>query len=477
MSISSEAIKNCFLRNVRKQLTGNSLKTVKQLSKSLKSFKSELFVAYLGKDWYEFAVLFLSAIEAKCPFVIIPPDERILPYVGKQCRNLLIVKSISWKKANTTVQVQKGVYVLPIQTLIQGQFPQWPFQIRTKIPEKVSCILYTSGTTNDPVGVMVDADSFVINAQDLSRNLSFQKCDIVAVCAPCFTSYGISLGLILPLTIGKPILTFDFEHPRLMLEQLCKVKNVVLVANPIVYKAMLHYPLLLKKISSRILFGFSSGDILSIVLKRKFSHYYGITLLDSYGTTETNGIAICNSTSNMIMNPLHSLELKLMGKDSKEVCMNGEGQLWVKGMKNMKGYFGNDNLTRKRMVDGWINTGDWAKIQDDGSIILMGREATMVRVNGMRVHAEMVENAIENIRGVREAIVFGVKDSLHGNILRANIVLEKNIMLSNSEIKRSLCCMLPRYMIPRKISFVSSITSNNGKKLRKQNNLSTNGGI
>lgn len=329
-----------------------------------------------------------------------------------------------------------------------------------RLPADLACVLYTSGTNGAPTGVMTTERSYVINARDMARMLPLVAGDTALVCSPLHTSYGLSLGVMMPLALGMTIHATDYHHPRVLLRQIAALERCVLVASPAVYRGLLQCPEFLAPASLKLCC--SSGDALPLAVARRYAEL-GVQVYDCYGSTETNGIAIALEPGSGELTPFPSVSVRLDNTDDRD-----EGELCVAGPKIMLGYLGDPTRTKMRLADGWIGTRDWGSFGPSGLLRLLGRLSSLIKVGGMRVHAEEVEHALESLDGIDDALAYGVDDAEHGEVVAAAITLSAaSPPPSTAAILAALAGRLPAYMVPRRLDFVSEIPRSGGKKRRE----------
>jgi acyl-coenzyme A synthetase/AMP-(fatty) acid ligase len=417
-------------------------------------------VGYIGDDPRDFLTALLACSKAGAVLFVGLSDPRVLRQAAKDCPGLLLLhagnaampESLLAARWTDLREIERGTVVRPL--------------VAASAPDEVRYVLYTSGTTGAPIGVMATEASFLINADDMIRSLPFDRCGTFVVHAPLDVSYGLSLGAVLPLLLGIPIRVVRPGHPRRTLRAVAGCESAVVVASPVVYREFLDHSEVLSAAARRAgLRWFSSGDALPDALRARLEEK-GVRLCDCYGSTETNGIAIADGGSEVGFHRLPSVFTRLAAGENGPGDPGGE--LLVRGPKVMRGYFGHgaEGATRDRLRDGWVRTLDWAEAEGDDRFRLRGRLSTMIKVGGRRVHAEEVERAIEALPKVKRAVVFGSPDALHGEVVAAYVQPDGGEAPSPDELRRGLADALPPYMRPRQIAMVDDLSTARGKKPR-----------
>jgi long-chain acyl-CoA synthetase len=178
-----------------------------------------------------------------------------------------------------------------------------------------------------------------------------------------------------------------------------------------------------------------------------------------YGLTETNGIVTANSARNFLRKPsscgpiVPTLDAKLVDDDGNDIAPHPDavGQLCVKGAVVIKGYLNRAEATADAIRDGWFNTGDIARIDDEGYVFIVDRAKDMVLRGGENVYCSEVEAAIYQHEAIAEAAVFGVPDERLGEDVAAAIVLRPDTSLTGAELQAFLVGRLAKHKIPGRV--------------------------
>ena len=197
-----------------------------------------------------------------------------------------------------------------------------------------------------------------------------------------------------------------------------------------------------------------------------------------YGMTETHGIITANSARWFLAKPascgplVPTLESKLVDEDGNELPVGPDtvGILCVRGAVTIKGYLNRPEATAETIRDGWLNTGDVARIDDDGFVFLVDRAKDMVIRGGENVYCSEVETAIYHHPAIAEAAVFGIPDERLGEEVAAAIVLQPGESVGEDELREFLGKSLARHKIPSRIWFrTEALPRNaNGKFLKRE---------
>jgi long-chain acyl-CoA synthetase len=194
------------------------------------------------------------------------------------------------------------------------------------------------------------------------------------------------------------------------------------------------------------------------VLEQKFN----VILREGYGLTEAS--PVCSVGRRDMAHKPGSIGTVIPGVEAKTVDDGGNdvprgeiGELVIRGVNVMKGYYRNEEATAQVIKNGWLYTSDLAKIDEDGYIFLTGRKKRMIITSGFNVYPREVEMVLELHPAVRSSMVVGKPDLMRGEIVNALIVRNPDILVSEKELTRHCRTYLSSYKVPRAIEFVESI--------------------
>ena len=197
-----------------------------------------------------------------------------------------------------------------------------------------------------------------------------------------------------------------------------------------------------------------------------------------YGLTETHGIITANSATLYLAKPssagpiVPTLDAKLVDGEGNDLAAGPDviGQLCVRGSVVIKGYFDRPEATADAIRDGWFNTGDIARIDDDGFVFIVDRAKDMVLRGGENVYCSEVEAAIYQNDAIAEAAVFGIPDDRLGEVVGAAVVLHPDATLTEDELREFLASRIAKYKIPSTIWFLTEQLPRNanGKFVKRE---------
>ncbi len=310
-------------------------------------------------------------------------------------------------------------------------------------------LLFSSGTTADPKGVMLTHHNFNSDFFSFWRVIGWTKSDCIVGNLPLFHSFGLMVCFWLPMISGARIVYIPnpLDHTSVVrLIETCKA--TLMVATPTFLQAYLRKASAEQFKSLRLVV--TGGEKLRPDIAEKYKSITGLTVVEGYGCTETSPIVSINLSSSIftlgseagvpgsIGVPMPGVCVKIVDPETFEpLPEDHEGLLLVKGPIVMKGYLKDSEGTANVLKDGWYNTGDIAKMRWDGYITITGRQSRFSKISGEMVPHEMVEAAISEIikKDTRCVAVAGKPDGRKGEKL---VVLYSDKDIDPKEIIQGL---------------------------------------
>ena len=370
-------------------------------------------------------------------------------------------------------------------------------------PDDVASILYTSGTTGDPKGVMLTHGNFTALLASLARIFPLTEADRVLSVLPLHHTFEFSCGLLLPLSRGAQIiyldevtgerLSYGLQQGRVtgmvgvpalwqLLERRIggQMKDQGALFNMLLSGAMevnrrfgrstrldlgrLMFSPIHDRLGGNIRFLISGGAALPKETQ-DFFNGLGLHLSEGYGLTEASPVLTVASAGpgqkgGNVGKPIPGVELRILEPDAA-----GVGEVLARGPNVMLGYYGNDAATQASIdEDGWLHTGDMGKLDHRGRLVLMGRaKEVVVTSSGENIYLDDVEATLGSLRSVKEYVLVGIADSRGGERLGMLAVVDSESRLSrnalfedaNEAIKKAVG-RLPSYQRPSVIKLVEA---------------------
>lgn len=339
--------------------------------------------------------------------------------------------------------------------------------------DDVAVILYTSGTTGKPKGVMLTHKNLYSNAAtSASLNQDDERGTTLGV-LPLAHVYGFTVSNACFL-LGASIVIFSMFN----LEEVCKAieKHKVKGFNavPAMIHAMVTSPITEKYDLSSLEYVGSGSAPIPVSLIEAFKKKFNADVLEGYGLSEAAPVVSTHRRSMPIKPgsvglPLPGVEIKIVDDQGNELPTGEVGELIVRGDNITPGYFRNEEATKEAIKDGWLYTGDMAKVDEDGYLYIVDRKKDLIIRGGFNIYPRELEELISRHEAVSEVAVVGVPSERMGEEVVAFVVKKPKIEVSEEDILEYCQSKLAKYKTPRRVLFVKTLPKNAVGKVLKQN--------
>ena len=342
--------------------------------------------------------------------------------------------------------------------------------------ERRAMIIYTSGTTNKPKGVVSTHKNIEAQITALTEAWHWSKEDHIPLFLPLHHIHGIINSLCCPLFVGaKTTMLGSFNVDRIC-EEISSKDFTVFTAVPTIYFSLIDK--LEESNDKNIINGFrkmrlmmSGSAALASEIHKKWKKLTGQELLERYGMTEV-GMALSNKIDGerrpgSVGIPLPGVEIKLEDDEGKIITDEGEaGQVMIRGPQVFLEYINLSEKTKDSFKEGWFLTGDVALLEK-GYFRLLGRDSIdVIKSGGYKIAALEIEDTLLRHPNIKECAVIGKKDDKWGEIVVSAIVIREK-ELSIEEVQKWCSKRLSGYKIPRIIKIIKELPKNSMGKIRK----------
>jgi len=335
-------------------------------------------------------------------------------------------------------------------------------------PEDLYCLLYTSGTTGKPKGVMIPHRMVAWNGYNTAACWQLRENDISPVFTPLYHAGGLSVFLV-PIFVagGTIVLHREFDASEVW-RTIEREKCTVMLGVPTIYKMLMEAPEFERVNLSHVRWFISGGAPLPVELIEAYRNR-GVVLKQGYGLTEVGVNCFSMSSEESIRNagsigkPMMFTEARLAGSDGQETSCGEVGELWLRGPHVCSGYWNDAAATAASLDDqGWFHTGDLARRDDEGFFHIAGRSKDMFISGGINVYPAEIEAVLLKHPQIRDAAVIGASHPTWGEVGVAFLVFDTtNADTTNTptsaEMTDFLAARLAKYKIPRRFIFVQDL--------------------
>jgi acyl-CoA synthetase (AMP-forming)/AMP-acid ligase II len=335
----------------------------------------------------------------------------------------------------------------------------------------LASIVYTSGSTGAPKGVMLSHQNVLSNTCSIVQYLELTDTDRMMVVLPFYYIYGKSLLTTHFYVGGSIVLDNRFALPQVVLHAMKKTEVTGFAGVPSTFLILLNRSAVRKFKFESLRYLTQAGGSMAPAIQKKVAEVFApAKLFIMYGATEA---APRLSYLEPEMLPLKwgsigkaipNVDLFVADENGNELPQGHSGEIVARGSNIMVGYW-NDPLETARVVrNGLYYTGDIGRMDKDGYIYVVGRNKDIVKVGGFRVSTKEIEDALLGIDEVHEVAVIRVDDPILGEAIKAFIVPREGADLTRKKVEKALKSMLPLYKKPKYIEFIDSIPMNKSGK-------------
>ena len=313
-------------------------------------------------------------------------------------------------------------------------------------------ILYTSGTTGRPKGAVLPHHHFALRAHSLVQGLGYRRDDKLLHTLPLYHAHGLFMTTHCVLCSGASILLLPRFDPAEVVKHLPRV--TMFSGVPTMYKRLLGTPMLGENSRAMRLFIVGSAALPPDVFAR-FEEQTGQRIVECWGMTETmtncaNPIAGLRKPGSA-GKPLPGVQVYAAGPDGQPLPPGQPGALTLKATTRFSGYWRRPEAEQPRYRDGFFTTGDIGYIDEDGYLIIVGRNSDVIISGGFNVYPREVELALEQMEGVGRAAVFGLPHPDFGEAVTAAVEYHGSAPLQVAELQAKLKLCLASYKVPKAV--------------------------
>jgi fatty-acyl-CoA synthase len=336
---------------------------------------------------------------------------------------------------------------------------------------------YTSGTTGFPKGVMLTHRNILNNGYGIGENQRFTEKDIVCLPVPLFHCFGLVLGMMAIITHGATAAMLEWFDPLLVLAIIQKEKCTAVYGVPTMFIAELNHPMFNMFDLGSLRTGIMAGSPCPIETMRQVidqMHMKEITIC--YGLTESSPVMTQTRYDDTLEvkvetvgRALPGVEVTIRDPETNEECPVGvHGEFCCRGYNSMKGYYKMPEETAKCIdPEGWLHSGDLGVKDEAGNFRVTGRIKDMIIRGGENIYPKEIEDFLYTMPGIKDVQVVGIASKKYGEEVGAFIILHKDAVMTEEDVRDFCRGQISRFKIPKYIFFVDAFPLTSSGKIQK----------
>ncbi len=433
----------------------------------------ELIIAYLGTVRAGLTVNVVNAMLR----------EQEVAYILKDCRSRAVITEAQRLPIIESLrsEVPSLKTIISLQNQDGGKYPALDSMLATgngafTPPETrgsdLCHLMYTSGTTGRPKGVMATHLNVWHNARQFGK-VHFKTDDTVMVATPIFHCWGLVNGTFGMLSRGGTVITVERFYPEQTLDEIERFKPTVFQGVPPMYNLLLKQPDLDQRDTSSVVFCLSAATKMPENLIRQVEDRLRWRYAEAWGLTEVSCVGTTSPYTETRFGScgkgLDDAQIKVVDPEGSPLPPGQQGELCVRGTCVTKGYLNKPEATQEVFdAEGWFHSGDIAYMDDDGYAYIVDRKKDMINVGGEKVFPSEVEDMMLAHPKIKDLVIVGIPDEIKGEAPKAFIQLKEGESVTAEEIRNFCRARMAPYKVPVAVEFIDEIPrSPAGKALRR----------
>ncbi len=404
--------------------------------------------------------------DAEVSLLIVGDDQvETAVAIATQLKNCPLVHAYGLPQADT----QSGSW--PVLQTLQDQLKDM-LPIHTDRPENPVLILYTSGTSGKPKGVVLTQDALMWSARNSVLMHGMTASDHILMVLPMFHAGGINIQTLPALSVGATISLHEVFEPGRVLAQITSGRPTLTALVPTQISALTTHPDW-NKTDVNQLRSVTTGSTLVPDFCVEAWAQRGVTALQVYGTTETCAVAIhqtcenVESTSGSMGRPAAHCKIRVVDDDGVEIPVGEHGEILIKGPGVFKEYWRDPAATEQALTDGWFHSSDIGFQRADGTYVISDRKADLIISGGENIYPAELEAILNGHPEIIEAAVIAQADERWGEVPVALVVTTADSGLDKEGVKALFNDRLARFKHPRQVQLVAQLPRNAMGKIEK----------
>jgi long-chain acyl-CoA synthetase len=390
--------------------------------------------------------------------------------LGEGALKVVTMESLTFERPGLAAMATLAANPAHLQHLVKP--------IPARNPHDIAVIMYTSGTSGTPKGVMLTNENLESDALYSCQHARFTEKTVFLGILPMFHTMGLMGCFLIPLMLGSKVVYQARFSPPAVFQAVEQHGIEVLILVPTMYAVLAHAKSAKPDSLKSVKIAISGGEALPVTLIEQFREKFGITLMEGFGLTETSPIVAINLPwdykPGSVGKTIPSVEVKTVDEEGRDLPRGADGgELYIRGPMVMKGYYRKPEQTAEVITpEGWFKTGDVARIDEDGFLFITGRKKDMIIMAGEKVFPREIEDVLKQHPAVLIPAVIGVKDESRGEAPVAFVQLKPDLpgdqKPSANDLRAFVRERLAPYKVPREVYFVDELPMTpTGKVLKR----------
>jgi long-chain acyl-CoA synthetase len=344
------------------------------------------------------------------------------------------------------------------------------------VAEDLAALQYTGGTTGTPKAAMLTHGNLAANAEQFAAAIKGSAEDVFLTALPLFHIYGLTTSLTTPICLGVQMVLMPKFEPAKALNAIQRHKVTVFCGVPTMYQQLIASPDLSNYDLHSIRVCISGAAPLPTQVQKCFMDVTGGVLAEGYGLTEASPVTHCSPVDRALVKvgsvglPLCGTEVRIVDAETgtRTLPVGDAGELAVKGPQVMAGYWNRPEETACVLRNGWLFTGDIARIDADGYLTIVDRKKDLIKHNGYSVYPSELEAVLYEHPAVKQCAVVGKTDAKTGENPVAYAVLKDGAEATADELKYYVNGKVAAYKAVREVKLLQELPLNAAGKVLKR---------
>ncbi len=389
---------------------------------------------------------------------------------------LRLLYPLNARKNKLFTKVPYGDGVLSFKELVDSHEPvSSPCQVK---PDDLALLQYTGGTTGVAKGVMLSHRNIQANVVQVTSwfpDLNRGGERFLSI-LPFSHVFGMTVSMNMPLYTGSEAVLLPRFEIRRLLKTLQKKKVTLLPGVPTLFSAIMNHDKVRSYDMSSIRYCVTGSAPMPVEVLKQFESMTGSVIIEGYGLTEASPVTHCNPLGGTrkagsigIALPDTDCRIVDLEKGEEELSRGENGELVVRGPQVMQSYWKMEEETAETLKDGWLRTGDIARMDEDGYVYVVDRIKDMIITKGYNIYPREIDEVLYEHPKILDAVAVGVPDPHRGETVKAYVVVKEGEKLEENEVISFCRERLAAYKVPRLVEFRDALPKNMvGKVLRKE---------